>query len=118
MAWNSLPLIAPGPSPSIAPIAPAVIGLSPVIMRTSMPAPSAVATASLASARSGSIIPTMPTKARSCVSAIGSAAIVSELVVGDQPDGEREDAQAVLAHAPVGGLDVGGASARSAPAPR
>ena len=58
-------------------MAPAVIGLSPVIMRTSMPALSAVATASFASARSGSIMPAMPTKARPWVIAIGSAFIAS-----------------------------------------
>ena len=40
-----------------------------------MPACRAVATAALASARSGSMMPTMPTNARSWVSDIGSAAI-------------------------------------------
>ena len=55
----------------------AVTAWSPVIMRTSMPAPSAVWTAPLASARSGSMMPTMPTKSRSCVSDIGSEPIAS-----------------------------------------
>ena len=76
-AWNSAPLIAPGPRPSDAPMALAVIGLSPVIMRTSIPALSAVVTASFASARNGSIIPAIPTKARSWVSDIGSCTITS-----------------------------------------
>ena len=48
-AWSSVPLIAPGPSPSASPIAWAVTAWSPVIMRTSMPALSAVSTAPFAS---------------------------------------------------------------------
>ena len=72
-----MPLIAPGPSPSDSPIACAVTAWSPVIMRTSMPAPSAVCTAAFDDGRSGSMIPTIPTNARSRVSDIGSAAIAS-----------------------------------------
>ena len=46
---------------------------SPVIIRTSIPAPSAVRTASLAALRSGSTIPTSATMTRSVTAGIGSA---------------------------------------------
>jgi hypothetical protein len=52
-------------------------GVVAVIMRTSMPTRSAVSTASLASGRSGSIVPTIPTNPRSRVIDIGSATIAS-----------------------------------------
>ena len=106
-ACSSLPLIAPGPSPSVSPIALAVTAWSPVIMRTSIPAPSAVWTARFASARSGSMMPTMPTKSRFCVSDIGSRRHRVELVVLDEPRRERQDPQPLLAHPLVGGVDVG-----------
>jgi len=51
----------------------AVTAWSPLIMRTSMPAMSAVATAALACGRSGSMMPTMPTKPRSSARDIGSS---------------------------------------------
>ena len=51
----------------------AVTAWSPVIIRTSMPAASAIVTALLASARSGSMMPVSPTKDRSWVSDIGSS---------------------------------------------
>ena len=85
----------------------AVTAWSPVIMRTSMPAPRAVCTAAFASARSGSMMPTMPTKSRSRVSDIGSAVIGRELVVVDEPGRERQHPQALLAHPGVGRVDVG-----------
>jgi hypothetical protein len=53
-------------------IAWAVTAWSPVITRTSIPARSAVRTASYASARNGSMMPTMPTKPSPVVSDIGS----------------------------------------------
>jgi len=68
-----VPVITPGPRPSSSAIARAVTVWSPVIIRTSTPAPSAVWTASLASARSGSMIPTSATMTRSVTAAIGSA---------------------------------------------
>ena len=68
-----MPVITPGPRPSSSAIARAVMVWSPVIIRTSTPAPSALATASLASARSGSTIPTSATKTRPVTAAIGSA---------------------------------------------
>ena len=63
----------PGPRPSSSAMARAVMVWSPVIIRTSTPAASAARTASLASARSGSTIPTSATKTRSVTAAIGSA---------------------------------------------
>ena len=105
-ACSSAPLIAPGPSPSVSPIAWAVTAWSPVIMRTSMPAPSAVCTAAFASARSGSMIPTMPTNDRSWVSDIGSSAIACELAVVDEPGGERQHPQTLLAHPLVRRVDA------------
>ena len=68
-----MPVITPGPRPSSSAIARAVMVWSPVIIRTSIPAPSAVCTASLASVRSGSTIPTSATMTRSVTAAIGSA---------------------------------------------
>src|SRR5271166_6520236 len=70
---SSVPVITPGPRPSSSAIARAVTVWSPVIIRTSTPAPSAAWTASLASVRSGSTIPTRATKTRSVTAAIGSA---------------------------------------------
>ena len=70
---SSVPVITPGPRPSSSAIARAVMVWSPVIIRTSIPAASAVWTASLASVRSGSTIPTSATKTRSVTAAIGSA---------------------------------------------
>ena len=76
-SWSSAPLIAPGPRPSDSPIARAVTAWSPVIMRTSIPAASAVVTAAFASERSGSMIPAMPTNDRSRTIDIGSAVIAA-----------------------------------------
>src|SRR6266516_175895 len=70
---NSVPVITPGPRPSSSAMARAVTVWSPVIIRTSTPAPSAVWTASLAAARSGSMIPTSATMTRSVTAGIGSA---------------------------------------------
>ena len=114
-----MPLIAPGPSPSSAPMAPAVIGLSPVIMRTSMPALSAIATASFASARSGSIMPAMPDEGevlghRHRVGLVIASTSSSAIEAGR----EREHAQPLLAHARVGGVELARARPRSAPASR
>ena len=72
-----------------------------------MPAPSAVWTAAFDDGRSGSMIPTMPTNARSWVSDIGSALIASSSPSSTKPRGEREHAQALLAHALVRGVDAG-----------
>ena len=55
----------------------AVTAWSPVIIRTSIPAARATATASFASARSGSMIPAIPTNDRPRVNAIGSSDIVA-----------------------------------------
>ena len=55
----------------------AVTAWSPVIIRTSMPARSAISTAAFASARSGSMMPDHPDEARSRVSDIGSAVIAA-----------------------------------------
>ena len=84
-----------------------MIGLSPVIIRTSMPAASAAVTAAFASARSGSIIPAIPTKARPRVSRHRVGGHRVQLVVGDQPGREGEHAQALLAHARVRGVELG-----------
>ena len=70
---SSVPVITPGPSPSSSAIARAVTVWSPVIIRTSIPAAKATCTASLASVRSGSMMPTSATKIRSVTAAIGSA---------------------------------------------
>ena len=70
---SSVPVMTPGPRPSSSAMARAVMVWSPVIIRTSTPAPSAAWTASLASVRSGSTIPTSATKTRSVTAAIGSA---------------------------------------------
>ena len=70
---SSVPVITPGPRPSSSAIARAVTVWSPVIIRTSMPAPRATWTASLASVRSGSMIPTSATMTRSVTAFIGSA---------------------------------------------
>ena len=58
----------------------AVTAWSPVIIRTSIPAPSAVCTASLASDRSGSMIPTIATNERSCANDMGSSVTASRSV--------------------------------------
>ena len=98
-ACSSAPLIAPAPRPSVSPIACAVTAWSPVIIRTSMPARSAISTAAFADGRSGSMMPTIPTKPRSGGErhriASASAGIV---VVGHQPRGEGQHPQALLAH--------------------
>ena len=74
---SSAPVITPGPRPSSSAMARAVIVWSPVIMRTSTPAPRARCTASFASARSGSMMPTRATNIRSLTSAIGVASAVA-----------------------------------------
>ena len=107
IACSSAPLIAPGPSPRFSPIACAVTAWSPVIIRTSIPACSAVVTAALASARSGSMMPTMPTKPRSCVRRHRVVRHRLGLVVTDQPGRESQDPQALLTHPGVRRLDAG-----------
>ncbi len=72
-----------------------------------MPAVSAVLTASLASARRGSMIPASPTNDSPWVSDIGSSVIVASSSSADQAGREREDPQALLAHPHVGLVDAG-----------
>ena len=107
MACSSLPLIAPGPSPSVSPMAWAVTAWSPVIMRTSMPAPSATSTASFASGRSGSMMPTIADEAEVAGERHRVLRTARQVGVVDQAGGERQHAQALAAHLLVGRLDAG-----------
>ena len=113
-----LPLIAPGPSPSIAPIAPAVIGLSPVIMRTSIPA--------LERRRHG-VLGLGAQRVDHPHHADEGEVVRQRHRIGGhrrparrrRPAGRRTRARAGPPRpCAVGGLEVGATSARSAPAPR
>src|SRR5215472_1218200 len=64
-----------------------------------MPALSAVCTASLASMRSGSMIPTSATRVRSVTAAMGSAIV-------EVAGGEREHPQPALGELAVGGQNL------------
>ena len=95
-ACSSLPLIAPGPSPSVSPIACAVTAWSPVIMRTSMPAPSAVCDGALRLGAQRVDDPDHADERRGRWSSdIGSAAIAPSSSSLDEAGGEREHAQAL-----------------------
>ena len=113
---SSVPVITPGPRPSSSAIARAVTVWSPVIIRTSTPAPSAARTASLASVRSGSTIPTRATKTRSGDGGHRISQRRRHRRVIHVLDGEREHPQPALGQLAVGGQELVPDGARSAPA--
>ena len=95
VAAKSVPDMPPGPRSSSAAIAWAVTRWSPVIIRTSMPARWATRTASIASGRSGSMMPTSPRNTRLSTAAIGSASEApARRRSGKRADRQGEHAQA------------------------